>query len=66
VITLQAKILAHLAAGNKGTAEQIAGAIGAAGQTETVHLTLCHLAANPEHKVSAAGNEPLARVYQVG
>jgi glucose-6-phosphate isomerase len=63
VIALQAKVLAHLQAGNKGTAEQIAKAIGAVKEVETVFLTLRHLAANPEHKVTAVGDEPLNAVY---
>ena len=53
VIALQKKILTHLRTGQSGTAEQIASAIGAPDDTETVHLILQHLAANPEHKITA-------------
>jgi glucose-6-phosphate isomerase len=64
VIALQRKILAHLKGGGKGTAQQIAAAIGAAEQAETVYLTLGHLAANPEHGVVGEGLEALSRVYK--
>jgi glucose-6-phosphate isomerase len=64
VIALQAKVLAHLHGGGKGTAEQIAAAIGAADQVETVYLTLVHLAANPEHGVTAEGAEVVGRVFK--
>jgi glucose-6-phosphate isomerase len=53
VIALQRKVLAYLRSGHAGTAEQVALAIGAADEVETVYHTLRHLAANPEHKVSA-------------
>jgi glucose-6-phosphate isomerase len=62
VIALQAKILAYLRSGKSGTAEQIAGAIGTE-QVETVHLTLGHLAANPEHAVKAEGADALNRIF---
>ena len=55
VIALQSRILAHLAGGGAGTAEEIAQAIGAAEQVETVYLTLRHLAANRQHRVMAEG-----------
>lgn len=55
VIAVQRKVLAHLRGGNSGTAEQIASAIGAADEVETVYLTLRHLAANADHKVAAEG-----------
>jgi glucose-6-phosphate isomerase len=64
VIALQAKILAHLQAGGKGTADQIAQAIGTPGQVETVFLTLRHLAANPDHGVVAHGVEPILQVFK--
>jgi glucose-6-phosphate isomerase len=64
VIALQAKILAHLQGGGKGTAEQIAQAIGSPDQVETVFLTLGHLAANPDHGIAAEGVEPLARIFR--
>ena len=56
VMALQGKILAHLEGGKAGTAEEIAAAIGAGEQVETVYLTLSHLAANPEHGVAAQGD----------
>jgi len=64
VIIIQKRILAHLRAEHSGTAEQIAQSIGAPDETETIHLTLQHLAANPEHKITATkGESPLAAVY---
>jgi glucose-6-phosphate isomerase len=63
VIALQAKVLAHLGGGKGGTAEEIAAAIGAAEQVETVYLTLVHLAANPEHGVVGEGFDA-ARVFR--
>ncbi|HUO11011.1 MAG TPA: glucose-6-phosphate isomerase [Phycisphaerae bacterium] len=64
VITIQKKILAHLRTGKSGTAEEIAQAIGAPDDTETVHLTLRHLAANPTHKILATpADSPLATTY---
>ncbi len=63
VIALQSKILAHLRAGNKGTAEQIAAAINT-DQVETVYLTLGHLAANPEHAIHADGADALQRTFR--
>jgi glucose-6-phosphate isomerase len=65
VIALQAKILAYLKGGGKGSAEQIAWAIGAQEQVETVYLTLGHLAANLEHGVVGEGVEPVPRVFGV-
>jgi len=55
VIALQAKVLGHLRSGGKGTAEEIATAIG--GDAETVHHTLRHVAANPEHGVKVEGHD---------
>ncbi len=66
VIALQLKVLKHLRSGKSGTAEEIATAIGAAGEVETVHLTLRHLAANPEHKVAASGTDVVGCVYRAG
>jgi glucose-6-phosphate isomerase len=66
VIALQLKILAYLRGGKSGTAEQIAAGIGAAEEVETVHLTLRHLAANPEHKVVATGTDVVGRIYRAG
>ncbi len=59
VITLQLKILTHLRAGNSGTPEQIAAALGSPESVETIHLTLQHLAANPTHKILATPGESL-------
>ncbi len=53
VIGIQRQIIAHLRGGAKGTAEEIAAAIGQTDAVETVHLTLLHLAANAAHKISA-------------
>ena len=64
VIALQARVLAYLQGGGKGTAEQIAAAIGVQEQVETVFLTLGHMAANPEHGIVAEGAEPLLRVFR--
>jgi len=52
VINIQRKVLAHLRAGNRGTAAQIAAAINEP-DIETVHHTLRHLAANGVHAVKA-------------
>ncbi|MGN6368752.1 MAG: glucose-6-phosphate isomerase [Phycisphaerae bacterium] len=67
VINIQKKILTYLRTGKSGTAEEIAQAIGAPEETETVHLTLQHLAANPEHKVLATpGDTPFTTIYRAG
>jgi glucose-6-phosphate isomerase len=67
VIAIQKKILDFLKTGNRGTADEIAAAVGVPEEAETVYLTLRHLAANPEHNVCAmAGNVPTATVYRVG
>ena len=67
VIAIQKKILAHLRTGASGTAEQIASAISAPEEIETVHLTLRHLAANPEHKILPPPPEdPLATTNPAG
>ncbi len=64
VIALQAKVLAHLRGGGKGTAEQLAAAMGAPDEVETVHHTLRHMAANPEHGIQAvAGQGATDAVY---
>lgn len=55
VISIQRKVLAHVRGGNSGTAEQIASAIGAGDEVETVYHTLRHLAANADHKIVAEG-----------
>jgi glucose-6-phosphate isomerase len=68
VIALQLKALAHLrsgAPGVGGTAEQIAAAIGAPDEAETLHLILQHLAANPEHHLTTTrGETPTATLYR--
>ena len=65
VINLQHKILDHLRTGASGTAEQIAAAINSPEDVETIHLTLQHLAANPEHKITAThGEKPTEAVYR--
>ncbi len=46
VLALQNKVLAHVKAGGRGTAEQIAAAMGVSDETETVFHILRHLAAN--------------------
>ena len=46
VLALQARVLAALSKEGQ-TAEQIAGAMGAADAAETVYLLLEHLASNP-------------------
>ncbi len=66
VIALQRKVLMALREGKQGTADAIAGAIGTAGEAETVYLTLRHLAANPDHGVRAEGNGPGARFAASG
>ena len=54
VLDLQRKLLARLrgAKGAPGTAEELAAAIGAADEVETVFKVLEHLAANPDHGVT--------------
>jgi glucose-6-phosphate isomerase len=51
VLTLQHKLLAHLRAKQGGTAEELAAAVGASDEVETVFKVLEHLAANPDHGV---------------
>lgn len=65
VIALQLKVLNHLRAGGKGTAAQISQAMGVADEVETVHHTLRHLAANPDHKVQASGDHLLDLIYSM-
>jgi glucose-6-phosphate isomerase len=64
VIALQAKILAHLATGAAGTADQIAAALAAPDRAETIYQILTHLAANPDHHITAEGADPLTRIFQ--
>ncbi|MFL5350094.1 MAG: glucose-6-phosphate isomerase, partial [Hyalangium sp.] len=56
VLELQRKLLSHLKGkkGAAGTAEQLATAVGAADEVETVFKVLEHLAANPDHGVARA------------
>jgi len=64
VIALQLKILAHLRQGGRGTAEEIAKALGTPEEVETVYHILRHLAANPDHKVKhSAGDGTVETVY---
>jgi glucose-6-phosphate isomerase len=54
VLELQRQLLAHLR-GKKGsahTAEELASAVGASDEVETVYKVLVHLAANPDHGVT--------------
>jgi glucose-6-phosphate isomerase len=66
VIAIQKKVLAYLRSGKSGTADAIAEGIGAPDEVETVHLTLRHIAANPEHRIKADQNDPLNAVYSAG
>jgi glucose-6-phosphate isomerase len=69
VLTLQAKVLADLAA-QKGvfrTAERIAASLGAPDEIETVFKILEHLAANPDHGVARkAGPTYFLGTYGIG
>ncbi|MEA2627284.1 MAG: glucose-6-phosphate isomerase, partial [Candidatus Binatota bacterium] len=53
VLALQWKLLAKLRSGDGGTADELADAIGAGEDVETVFKILEHLAANPDHGVTA-------------
>jgi len=68
VLALQEKILAHLN-GKKATAmtaTQVAGAIGADDEVETVYKVLEHAAANADHGVHrVAGKTPLDAAFSV-
>lgn len=54
VLELQRKLLNHLRAkkGAAGTVEELAAAVGAANEVETVFKVLQHLAANPDHGIT--------------
>ncbi|MEI8197913.1 MAG: glucose-6-phosphate isomerase, partial [Phycisphaerae bacterium] len=65
VIALQRKVLEHLRAGYKGSASQIAQTLNVGDEGETVHHTLRHLAANPEHKVKATDDQVLDLIYSI-
>jgi glucose-6-phosphate isomerase len=66
VLELQKRAVGHLRA-NKGkafTSEDLADAIGAREEVESVHWILRHLAANPDHRVKARkGRNPFDTVY---
>lgn len=67
VISLQIKAAGHLYS-NRGkafTAEQIASAVGASSEAETVFKILEHLSANPDRKIKRnAGATPFQATYQ--
>ena len=68
-LALQGRVLAHLAAhgGARASAEEIAAAIGAPDEVETVWRLLEHAAANPDHGVIRdAGATPTAARYSRG
>jgi glucose-6-phosphate isomerase len=68
VLELQRKLLTHLQGqkGTAGTAEQLAAAVGAADEAETVFKVLEHLAANPDHGVRRAeGATPFEARFSV-
>ena len=54
VLSLQRKLLTHLRdqKGAAHTAEELASAVGASDEVETVYKVLVHLAANPDHGVT--------------
>ncbi|MGC8553831.1 MAG: hypothetical protein ACP5O7_13380, partial [Phycisphaerae bacterium] len=64
VIALQVKVLAYLKSGGRGTAEQIAVAIGEGAKVETVFHILRRLAANPDRKVIMAAGSDEAHVTE--
>jgi glucose-6-phosphate isomerase len=55
VLEIQSRVLAHLRGGGAGTADEIAAAIGAADEAETVFHVLDHLAANAGRGVARSG-----------
>ncbi|MCW8131268.1 MAG: glucose-6-phosphate isomerase [Planctomycetota bacterium] len=66
VIALQLKVVAHLkgAKGKGFTSDQVADALGAAGDVETIHWVLRHLAANPDAGVKVKpGKTPFEAKY---
>ncbi len=67
VISLQARTVAHLRSGGSGTADQIAAAIGAPADAQTIYLILRRLSANASHRVlSRPGNSIFETVYSGG
>ncbi len=64
VIALQVKVLAHLKSGGRGTAEQIAAAIGEGAKAEAVFHILRRLAANRDRKVMMAAGSDEADVTE--
>ncbi|WP_224362479.1 glucose-6-phosphate isomerase [Hyalangium versicolor] len=68
VLELQRKLLTHLRGkkGVSGTAEELATAVGATDEAETVFKILEHLAANPDHGVArTTGPTPFAARFEV-
>ena len=68
VLALQGKIIVELRAkkGGSRTAEELAKAIGAEEETETVFKVLEHLAANPDHGVTKKPGGDFSRVHSAG
>ncbi|MCX7805814.1 MAG: glucose-6-phosphate isomerase [Planctomycetota bacterium] len=68
ILALQRRVLDFLkSAGGRGaTVEEIAKAVGAEDDTETVFHLLEHLAANPDRGVGAEGSAPFDRRYRAG
>ena len=70
VIALQQKVIAHLKSGQRGTAEQIAAAVGEGSRAETVYHILRRLAANPDRSIlmsSASEDSPVTEsVFSLG
>ncbi len=68
VLTLQAKILAHLAEhrGKGCSLEEVSASIGAKDEIETVYKVLEHASANPDHAIKrTAGKTPFDATYTV-
>ena len=69
VIEMQRKILARLRQdpGSARTAEEVASAIGAIDEVETIFKVLEHMAANPDHGIRrTAGKTVFETRYQRG
>ena len=69
VLQLQGEILKRLQAegGRAVTCEECAGALGKPEEVETVFTILKHLAANPDHGVSATkGDKPWESTFRIG
>lgn len=66
VIALQLKVIEHMRQGKQGRAEEIAAAVGAAEDTETVLHILRHLAANGRYGIAVVQQKSLVdSVYGV-